>query len=599
MPSKGQVFVKAAYRCLGTLTGAGFAFLIIPLANHVISFLCALCIWVALCAFIACLLRGFRSYCAQLAGYTATIIGGFVLISPSIEHDGVAVERLVMVFTGIAVSAILTVFFAPDADLRRKDVQLQALKSRAIKRAGELIGKNQEALGPDFWNAIAEFESDYAFAAIESRSARRRLVEIRQALAAMTTFLAAVRALTGVMDTAHGAIAEVLRVTFDDVSAALQARTSARGSIQALSETAARLMSKNLSPSLQDRAVATKLRDVCAALTRIVEPHEIPELLTTDAIFAIPQFHHDWSRSGSVALRTLIAMGLMAVLWVQTGAGVGWIFAFVMTSVACCLFGTFPGSRQAMKGFAIAVGAAVACFLVFAVCQALFAFEASMAVAFLTMGCLLGCVPLANGYKRAMDYNTNFTVLMLGVSAQSVPLFISLETGLAMVVGILVSYLVFRVPFRGDDARFTAFKSQITCNLARLDKGRGIKPQTWESYMNDVVVQVSLSNFSREQQRALFAWCQQTLDSGLELIAIERRKALARLDARQCEQLETAMADVEAGSLGSRSQSLLDLATSLLASESGSSKVSGTQVQQIAASLAYLGLRKEALDPKH
>jgi uncharacterized membrane protein YccC len=79
-PQLGASLRKGWFRMIGTIVGAVVSVgLAACFAQDRILFLGSLALWVAICTFVATLLRNFGSYAAALSGYTAAIIAGDLL----------------------------------------------------------------------------------------------------------------------------------------------------------------------------------------------------------------------------------------------------------------------------------------------------------------------------------------------------------------------------------------------------------------------------------------------------------------------------------------------------------------------------------------
>src|SRR5262245_17670918 len=110
-PQLGASLRKGWYRMIGTVVGAlMFVFLTGLFPQSRVSFLGALALWCALCAFGATVLRNFASYAAALAGYTTAIIAADTLGAtggPSTEVFMLAVNRASEICVGIVSAGVV------------------------------------------------------------------------------------------------------------------------------------------------------------------------------------------------------------------------------------------------------------------------------------------------------------------------------------------------------------------------------------------------------------------------------------------------------------------------------------------------------------
>lgn len=110
-PLLGASLRKASFRMIGTVAGA-VAIVAIAAAfrQDRLSFLLALALWCAACAFVATLLHNFAAYGAALAGYTAAILAIDVLGSVG-ETSGdvtfLAIDRAVGICIGILSAGVV------------------------------------------------------------------------------------------------------------------------------------------------------------------------------------------------------------------------------------------------------------------------------------------------------------------------------------------------------------------------------------------------------------------------------------------------------------------------------------------------------------
>ncbi|MFT0137940.1 FUSC family protein [Alcanivoracaceae bacterium MT1] len=139
-PLGGMVIAKGLSRLVGTVLGAVMALLLVGgFAQQPLLFFIAIGAWLALCTYLANLLRNFRSYAFVLSGYTALIIGLPALSQPD-QMFTVAVARVTEIGLGILCASAASVLVWPrsaaTAYLHRCRQQLRDLIALVADTAG-------------------------------------------------------------------------------------------------------------------------------------------------------------------------------------------------------------------------------------------------------------------------------------------------------------------------------------------------------------------------------------------------------------------------------------------------------------------------------
>ncbi len=112
-PYSGMIRSKALYRIIGTVAGASFIVLTMPvLINSPELFSLTLCLWIAFCLFLSLYDGSPRSYGFILGGYTAALIG-----FPTVDSPGniflVARTRVEEVVLGVLATYLVNELFFP------------------------------------------------------------------------------------------------------------------------------------------------------------------------------------------------------------------------------------------------------------------------------------------------------------------------------------------------------------------------------------------------------------------------------------------------------------------------------------------------------
>lgn len=113
-PTRGLLDERSLFRLLGTIIGVIFGvFLVWNFAGTPLVIIFGLALWVGFCVWLGNLLRGFVSYGAMLAGYSAAMVVLLDTGQPgSILHLGI--DRLLTVGLGVAIALLVGLVFTPD-----------------------------------------------------------------------------------------------------------------------------------------------------------------------------------------------------------------------------------------------------------------------------------------------------------------------------------------------------------------------------------------------------------------------------------------------------------------------------------------------------
>ena len=211
-PSTGMSTAKAIYRIIGTLVGGcvGVA-LVAAFPQDRVMLLAGFALWLALCTFVATLLRDFRSYGAALSGYTVGIITIGVIDAPQLALTA-ALDRVAAILIGIGsvllVSRLLSgtgAFNALVAELHDRTEAMAALAADALdgKPVGDDMAMVRIAAG------VAALQTQASYTAVELPDGQLRANGARHAIAALLAMVSASRAIAGTIGPGQGISAEV------------------------------------------------------------------------------------------------------------------------------------------------------------------------------------------------------------------------------------------------------------------------------------------------------------------------------------------------------------------------------------------------------
>lgn len=521
---RGRIISKSLYRTAGTAVGAMFAFAIIPLVSVPWLYILVLSLWAAVCASTACLLRRFRAYTAQLAGYTATIIGGFILVTPPELHVGFAIERFVSVLIGIASSTIVALVLIPKTDRKELGDETRQWAKRSMNWAANIIDQTVAAkhVAPslDLWRGISEFEYTCTCAAIESTKIKKHLSTIRRLLASQLSLVASIRSFCRFRTPEYDQFFIALSDALKSVATKLVNHDDIQEEIEQIRQIAQQLNTLHSHATITDQALSVKIESIAMNLVRMHEDFLMLKQSDHQDEDDIPSMalHYDWERSISTGIRTFIPTWLVGMVWLHVG-GQGWIFAFVMTSIACILFGAFPGATKGLKGFLTSISAASFVYILWSLLAHWLHLGELAAFFAVLVFTAIAAFPISNGYPRAMDFNTNFPVLMLGMGAEHYAITTQLTAGLGLMLGVMVTFIAFWLPVRHENDKVKSMDEQLEMLFNRLvSQGWHPHQRVWEECIYDLMAQASLLSLSRQKLSYLLSRYQMALDDGAEVI---------------------------------------------------------------------------------
>ncbi|MEG0413565.1 MAG: FUSC family protein, partial [Comamonas sp.] len=163
-PMREHLLSRGLYRFGGSVVGVVYAVALVLLAQDslwVLAF--GLALWVALCAFLGNLQRGYLVYGCMLAGYSAAMV---VVLhhGPADSVWPLAWDRMLTVITGVAAALCISWCFAP----RRK--------------AAVLIAQSRSALAQVLQATVAQLRQQSAGQAVDEGRLLSRLAQVEELL---------------------------------------------------------------------------------------------------------------------------------------------------------------------------------------------------------------------------------------------------------------------------------------------------------------------------------------------------------------------------------------------------------------------------------
>ena len=490
-PSAGMTTAKAIYRIIGTLIGGcvGLA-LVAAFPQDRVMLLAGFALWLAVCTFVATLLRDFRSYGAALSGYTAGIITIGVIDAPQLALM-TALDRVAAILIGIAsvlvVNRLLSgagAFNALVAELQDRTDAMAALAADALdgKPVGDDMAMVRIAAG------VAALQTQASYTAVELPDGRLRANGARHAIAALLAMVSASRAIAATIGPDTPA---ELRAWLHAVADALR-ETAERGpGRRASGQPHSRAP---LPPVPQPRCPTDALLRERAEELLASHGYALAGLRTlTDADQAMPPIRLKVARDPVAALfgalRVLISVGFGAVFCVVAGWG-GATLVLIQQAAFVALLGTFPNPTQASLQFGMPL---LPVALVTGVAEFLLLPDASGYVQFsLVVGSVtfLGALMQrhADWGAKAASTLTLFTIILGPTNPQSYNLAGFVGTVMQVALCVLFVTLSFNVVFRASPSRrLLRVAAGIALDLRRTlrDAARGLDKAPAQSLLYD------------------------------------------------------------------------------------------------------------------
>lgn len=435
-PTRGMLLEKGLFRMLGTALGCLFGIgLVLASHNQPWMLVIGLALWVSTCAGIGNILRGYASYGAILAGYSAALVALINTAHPE-QIMAVGVDRFATVLVGISVALLIGCIFNPvrQADVLRDRVHMltvRLLRDLAASLNGTLHAPTAEHRALLSEIALIEEGLDpHASGSLRSRNVARTL---RQLLVAQVSV---------VLWMGSGCSAVYPRAVANALIDSATGLARSAGDAAVLDP-----LRHALSLVPEDAPLADVLQRLQAALQQALalEPEQEPLLRA----FESHPMHRDWVGMGQVALRVLVVMLLVGGFWVITGWKPG-AYILLGSSVMLSLFSTFDNPALMMRPVIIgsALGLTAALF-----CRWLLwpAAGSQLELLYLLIPLILIGAPIL-AHPRTAPIGLDYNLILLIMLQPSYPLkgefSTSLMSGIAMLAAPCLAMLAYRWIFR-------------------------------------------------------------------------------------------------------------------------------------------------------
>ncbi|PLZ03148.1 FUSC family protein [Burkholderia sp. WAC0059] len=476
-PMSGMVLAKSFYRVIGTFAGLAAALLLGSLfSQQPALYMGAITLWISLCIAAAVRNRHFRWYGFVLAGYTATLIGIPVVMSPQTLYMS-ALTRTAEVSVGIFCSAAISLML-PLSSSRALMRAIEARHRRFVglvpdALTGQLEGGEFERDFGAFVDGIVGFEATRAFASFEDphiRARSRRLARLNgEFMNACTRLHALHQLLRRLHDTQATPVLSALMPEAKALAACFDALRDETGDRPAPPPRSTTALSR-FRTGLQERT-----REASASLAATA-PDGLPDFDTGIELLARFASHylgyartrrslardsHGLERSVTrytvktnryfvifTFLRSVVAIGAISTFWIATGWPSGGM-AVISAAVASALGSSSPKAPKFVAQ--MAAGAAVAtvagygflCF-VYPAIEGFALLCAALTPAF-ALAVFVSTRPGMSGY--GVGFLVFFCLLAGPDNAMSYAPDLLINNGIAVVVSMLATAAVFSVVF--------------------------------------------------------------------------------------------------------------------------------------------------------
>lgn len=431
-PVRGLLLEKSFFRALGTVIGSIFGvILLIAAGGEAWPLVVGLSIWIGLCAGASNVLRGFVSYGAITAGYTAAMVS-LLHSAQSAGPLAVGLDRMLTVLVGVLVALAVGWMFAAPGNTDDPLQRLRGLSRRILDDlANHLAGKP-----PDRQEHKALLSE---MAAIEDTLDSQSAGSVRSRQA--------VKAIRGLM-LMHVAVLLWMRRPLPP---------GANGPLIAALQDAARAGGDPARPEVA-RAALHRAAALAAdpllreALSGLADAEALERGAVRQGddgeVRPVTVLHRDWIGARETLLRTALTVFAVGAIWLGTGWE-GGSFMLLGTSVMATVFSTAdnPASmlRQSLIGQTLAVASALVCrWLVWPAAGGEIGLVFGMMPFILFGGALLA-------HRRTMgpafDYNMVVLLLLQPAWPLAGDFAHSLTLGAAVVLGPAIGLLAFMFLF--------------------------------------------------------------------------------------------------------------------------------------------------------
>lgn len=440
-PSRGQLIEKSFFRFLGTVSGtiAGVVLVLVSVDSPWVLVV-GLASWIALCAGIGNVQRGFVSYGTMLAGYSAAMVALLDTSHPT-HVFALGLDRLTTVLVGVVVALCVGWFVSPMGTEDEIVSRVRRLTARILRDIAGLRRHLPRRPGNEQQHILAEMAmiedglEPHGAGSLRSRHVVRAVRSLLIADVAALLWLRGSRA-----PTHEPGLAQALNAAADS----LEMPDSVDATDLAMAEVIERVRG--------DDRLARALADMADALRKRPRPGE--SLVESLRVPSPVVLHRDWVGAREASVRSGAMMLLVGALWLVTQWTVG-PFLLLGTAIMTSLFSTFDNPARFMGNVLVgsalgAIGALACRWLVWPHVGGEISLVATM-IPFILIG-----VPISS-HRRTMPFGFDYNMVLLLLSQPAYPLsgsFLhSLAIAAAVCSGPVTGYFAYRMLFPVDAHR--------------------------------------------------------------------------------------------------------------------------------------------------
>ena len=506
-PTPGMLLSKSFYLVIGTMAGGLLGIALIALfAQSPELFVLGLALLIGGCTVASGTLTNFRAYATVLAGYTSGLIAADAVNAPD-QVFFLAMSRCSCILVGIACSILVSCAFAPyrsEKDVRKQLLDL--LKEAAHRAAYSWQGlpEVRRQMGKQLIEHVVALNTLIEFAAAESGKFRLQANSARSLLAHIFSVISARRSLDAHLfrygwprHTALEIFHEVVLDFLNELPEKLD-RGQVDELITGICDVRRQLSlldpEKEVAASdevISQRLVIDRMDDLLEHLGGALEDwRDIVQDHVTDRPRLVLNFHRDLRAAWINGLRAFLAVSATGAFWIASAWTHGPL-ALVFVSVLMSLFSSQPHPDRI--GWTFFKAGLVAIFVGLIVKYLLLPNSPDFELLALTLGLVL--LPLGwvmsdpRTAPAAGGFSFVFTNMIRPYNPMTYDLSDTLNTGIAIIVGVLFGTLAYILVFPPDRAlarRYVTYRIRLGLGLlARLNP---IPPFSgWETRMYDRV----------------------------------------------------------------------------------------------------------------
>lgn len=589
-PTRGQLLEKSLFRVAGTLSGtmAGIALVLLSQGN-ILPLVCGLSIWIALCAGIGNVQRGFVSYGTILAGYSASMVS--LLDSGHPNHVlALGGDRLATILVGVGLALAVGLLFSPRLAEEELTGRLRRLTVRVLRDLQSALGRESRrsdaARQHDILNEIAALEEGLEPHGAGSLRSRQTVHTVRSLLTVEVSLLMLARR-AGMAETEAA-----VHAPLDDAIVALESGASHADALTAL-DLAARAAPHggSLQTSLAALALALGNHFNSGKGYRPGPHPDYPVIL-----------HKNWVEARWAMIRAGGAMLAVGLLWVLTGWS-ALAFLLLGVSIMTSIFSTFENPGRMMRfvfiGQLYGVAGALACrFLAWPLA------DSEIEVVLLTMPFILaGALFFSHARTMAAAFDYAMVSLLLLHPVYPLPgnFPTMLGSGAAVVTAPLIAMFTYRFVFPLDARkRFDIIAAAMVRELqdmARRPDALEHRP-VWRARLYHRLLRLTrLAERGGKDQFAATEGGLAVLAVGSAILAMKQALATGNVGSRPVlRSLEIALArSARLASAPAKAAQALERAASLLAPlQKERAETIAEAARELADNLAFFGQRQSA-----